>query len=689
MMILVSAISAVVLIYIGIQNGSESIQDARFQQLTSIKAAKKNQIEAYLNEISHLTEVMGENDMIIQALVDFKTAFQKIGNSKLNEECSQQLSSHYEDFVDKLSQNLAVKNDPDMYYPNTVEACYLQYEYIIENPNISGEKHLLLDAKDGTDYNKYHIKYHEHFTNLIQKFGFYDMFLVDLERGDIVYTVFKETDFGTNLFYGPYRESNLATLVRQLKTNVDLSQAAFIDFDNYRPSYGAPAAFVGIPITRGPETVGALVFQFPVDAINRIMTGYQQWEEYGLGESGETYLVGEDYKMRSVSRFFLQDSIGYTNALLEAGYSKDIIDKMFRLGTTILYQTVKTEAAKDAIAGDSGIKIITDYRDVDVLSAYEPLQFNGLNWAILSEIDEAEAFASIYDFEKTVFIALCIIIMFVTFLAMYLAGQFVKPIDKLAQGVRRIKEGDYNQKIEVNSNDEFGTLAKSYNEMVTDIAQQKEIVSRRNAENKRLLLNFIPESVAQRIQAGEEDIADLYPNVTVISIDLAEFNQVTITYKPVEVVHLFNQLLEAMDAAADKHGVNRIRMVGDTYLAVCGMFAPRLDHAKKVFEFALEVRQLVHQFNINYQTDLHMHFALHSGEVAAGIMGKERFNFDLWGKVVSEVEIIRKNSELNEIYVSNSVYQKIKEFYEFVPVDISIRGVQMAVWKYANKKVED
>ena len=686
MLILVSAISAMVLIYIGYVNGKEAINESIFNQLTSVKASKKYQIESYFREIGNITEVLGENEMIAQALSDFKKGFRKIGNSQLSAECSQQLSAHYDGFVDNVSRNMDIKNNPELYYPKSVEACYLQYEYIVENPNPSGDKHLLLDANDGSDYNKTHQKYHQYLTDVIQKFGFYDLFLIDLDQGDIVYTAYKETDFATNLYSGPYKESNLADLARQLRSNSDIKKASFTDFKNYRPSYGAPAAFVGIPITEGATTVGALVLQLPVGEINKIMTGDSNWEMDGLGTSGETYLVGEDFLMRSISRFYLQDTIGYTRALVDLGIEKEKVEKMYRIGTTILHQRVKTEGVTEALAGKNETKVIEDYRFIPVLSSYAPLQIRGLNWVILSEIDEGEANIPIDKFKKKVFIALCIIILFVTFLAMYLAGRFVQPIEKLSEGVRRLSAGDYSQEIDIPSKDEFGELATSFNEMTHNIEQQQGVIARQNIENEKLLLNFIPESIAKRLQKGEKNIADIYPNVSLIAIDIAGFSKLTTKVGPAESVNLLNHLVEAFDNTAEKHQIEKIRTVGDTYFAACGMFHPRLDHAKKMFEFALEIRQLTAQFNINYNIQLALHLGLHSGEVIAGIVGHEKFSYDLWGETVNKVFELKDIEEDNQIFVSTEVYQKLREQFEFEKYTSTF---DFEVWKYAELRIKN
>lgn len=131
------------------------------------------------------------------------------------------------------------------------------------------------------------------------------MFLID-PQGTVVYTVYKETDFTTNYTTGAYNDSNLARLVALVRRSKQKDYASIIDFESYAPSHGAPAAFIAVPIFNQSKFVGVLAIQVPADEINNVMTGNGEWESDGLGKSGETYLVGQDYLMRSVSRFLIE-----------------------------------------------------------------------------------------------------------------------------------------------------------------------------------------------------------------------------------------------------------------------------------------------------------------------------------------------------------------------------------------------
>lgn len=683
-LILVSVISCAVLGYFSSEYGRKIISAEVTDQLVSLKTSKKDQIESYLGDIGKLVEVLGQDETVIQATKDFRYAYDALSSEKLNAECSDALGDFYNNFISQLGHNISVKPDIELFYPNSVVACYLQFEYIIDNPNPVGHKNKMEDANDRSEYSNVHRKYHSFFNLILEKFDFYDIFLIDIEKGDILYSVYKEVDFATNLYTGPYRTSNLADLSRKLNINRDLQKATWQDFASYRPSYGAPASFIGIPLSENGVTIGGLVFQLPVDEINRIMTSDQSWEEAGMGESGEVYLIGEDHMMRSISRFYLQDTAGYTEALVRSGVSEEEVDLYYRFGTTILQQKVSSPTVEAALGGDSDTQIIKDYRGVDVVSSYSLLELAGLKWALLAEMDYAEAFAPVANFDKRIFIQTIILSILVTLIAMFFANRFVRPIEVLSEGAQKIIAGDSSHRVTIKNNDEFGRLGLSFNTMVEELDTQKSLLKEQSALSENILLNFIPSQIANRLKKGETAFADEYINVSLVAIDLVGFSNLTEKVGASASLEMLNEIIDAFDDCAVRNHVDKIRTVGDTYFASCGLLESRLDHAKRVIFFAKEARQLIGQVNLNHSIDLKLHISVNSGSVIAGIVGHNRYNFDVWGK---DVNLLFRMTELeidNEIIVSEEVVNRLQGVYEFEQLE-DMAKINNTVYKLVDK----
>ena len=245
----------------------------------------------------------------------------------------------------------------------------------------------------------------------LQPFGLLDIFLVDAASDRIVYSVFKEVDFGTSLLSGPYRETNFARAFEAARVSNAPDFVQLVDFGAYEPSYNAFASFIASPIFDGDVKVGVLVLQMPVDRINDIMTSDRRWREVGLGETGESYLVGEDFTLRSQSRFLIEHRDGYLEMIHTIGMSPSTIDAIARLDSTIGLQRVETEGVEAALAGRTGTRLFDDYRGVPVLSSYRPLDIRDVHWVLMSEIDETEAFSPVRALRNQVLLFMAVLVV--------------------------------------------------------------------------------------------------------------------------------------------------------------------------------------------------------------------------------------------------------------------------------------
>jgi hypothetical protein len=205
------------------------------------------------------------------------------------------------------------------------------------------------------------------FQTFVEEKGYYDLLLID-PGGRVLFSTAREPDYGTNMLTGRYADSSLGRLVRKILATGDMGMA---DFEPYAPSGNEPAAFIASPFPAKGGTELIVALQLSVEAINRIML-----ERTGLGETGETYLVGPDLLMRSDSHL---DPVHHS---LKASFADPEQGK------------VDTEASRDALAGRRGEKIIVDYNGNPVLSAYTPVKVWDVTWALVAEMDAAEAFES-------------------------------------------------------------------------------------------------------------------------------------------------------------------------------------------------------------------------------------------------------------------------------------------------------
>jgi signal transduction histidine kinase len=298
--------------------------------------------------------------------------------------------------------------------------------------------------------------------------GYYDVFIIDAISGAIVYSARRESDFATSLVNGQHKASNLAEAFRQVAADLGASSARFVDFTPYPPSGNAPASFVAAPVHGELGVRAVLALQLSIDDINMLMTESNVRRD-GMGASGETYIVGTDYRMRNDSRFFIEHPAEYYDMLRRIGTDADIINRIRKNNTSVLLQDVRTDATQAALRGITDTRIVTDYRGVRVLSSFTPLTLPDLHWVMLSEIDEKEAFLNVYELRERLILVGLVILLFAVSLGMVIAQTVTKPILSLAGTAARFGRGDLAQRAVAASNDEIGTLARTFNTMAEEV----------------------------------------------------------------------------------------------------------------------------------------------------------------------------------------------------------------------------
>ncbi|NVJ62455.1 MAG: methyl-accepting chemotaxis protein [Gammaproteobacteria bacterium] len=418
----------------------ETINTQVERDLSAKRAQLTGRIESYISQIKAQLIDLSRDPFVVDAAKEFTNNFK---NEAIDSSSS--VNSYYEGpfkrtFDQKNPQSISVGS---LISKLSATAKHFQAGYIVNNNYPLGEKDKLEKRNTNTAYDFTHQKYHSRFQSFLNSFGYYDIFIIDPDSGHVVYSVFKEIDYATDLKRGPFNSSGLAkAYTGALKLSAD--DYFLTDFYGYLPSYNAPASFISSPIYDGSTLVGVLIFQMPIDAINDLMTVEQKWREQGFGESGEIYLVGPDNTLRNESRFFIEDREGYLATLREKKVAGvDLIDSS---NTTINHQRVDSVAVVNALQGKSGFETVIDYRGVPVVSSYGPVNYGPHKWAILSEIDEAEAYSSLQKLADKVtteaLIEAVILSLIAGTVAFFLSKSLTKPIDELGDRLKDMAEGE-------------------------------------------------------------------------------------------------------------------------------------------------------------------------------------------------------------------------------------------------------
>ncbi|MDF2826326.1 MAG: family 3 adenylate cyclase, partial [Mycobacterium sp.] len=540
------------------------------------------------------------------------------------------------------------------------------------------------DARDGSAWSAANSRFNDFFREIVTRFEFEDALLLDT-RGNVVYSAYKGVDLGSNIYTGPYRGGELGDAYDAAIRSTSVDYVGITDFGYYAPA-DEPTAWMVAPVGPQGSIRGVLALQFPISKINALMTMERQWEQSGMGRTGETFIAGPDDLMRSDSRLFLEDPEAYRRDVIEAGTAPDVADTALRQHGTTLVQPIKTNAAQLAQRGERGTLIAEDYLGQETLQAYAPVDLDDLHWSVIAKINTTEAFAPVTSFTRTLVLSTAAIIFVVCLAAMLFARLFVRPIRRLEFGAQQISAGDYDVNLPVTSRDEFGDLTVAFNDMSRNLAIKDELLNEQRRENDRLLRTLMPETVVQRYREGEETIAEDHQDVTVIFADIVGLNELASGLTSEESLAIINRLVREFDAAAETLGIEQVRTLHNGYLASCGLTVPRLDNVRRTVDFASEMARIIERFNGETDHDLRLRAGIDTGTVSTGLVGRSSLAYDMWGTAVDLAYRVQSGSPQPGVFVTSRVYDLMRDSRHFTSAGVvNTDGADEPVWRLADR----
>ena len=371
-------------------------------------------------------------------------------------------------------------------------------ENMAENRNVHGifdellVLHKELDVKGDGPFDitnnpkvlKVYAQYDAYFKKYMDSNELYDVFIMCGKHGHVMYTATKESDLGQNLKTGPIRDSGLA---EAWSTAVNDKESHLTDMAPYAPSNGSPAMFMATPIIEDGEVEAVVAVQVSPKAINKVMQ-----DRTGMGESGETYLIGQDKLMRSDS--FLDP----TNHSLEASFKNPSSG------------SVKTDAAA-SLSGKTETKIIIDYNGNPVMSSYTPFIFLDLKWGMIAEIDEVEIFAAVNELRNNTVVMGAIFLAVIVGIAILLGNFITKPIITAVRSIMESNDQVVSASTEIA--DSATGLAEGASEQASSVEQvsatveESTAINTQNSSNSReadILAKDAKSSAEDGSKKGEE-----------------------------------------------------------------------------------------------------------------------------------------------------------------------------------------
>ncbi|WP_431074854.1 adenylate/guanylate cyclase domain-containing protein [Microbacterium phyllosphaerae] len=685
MLLAVSLVSSVIVGAIGFINGRESLHASAVDQLITIRSMRAAEITDALETVKRDASLNSRNLSAQNLSTAINEGFEELQQEQPEPGERAELETYYKDvFIPQLEGRTGDEYGDSAFIPDSVGGQHLQAHFTMQNQDFDADYDTLLndnDPGDGTLYGEASVRYGDYFTRLVKEAGYEDALLLNLD-GDVVFSAYKGPELGTNLLTGPYRDTVLAGAYADAIATNSVNTVILTDFERWIPSLNVPTIWVVSPVGNDSGITGAIAFQVALDTINDLTTGSEGWKEQGLGDTGEVYLVGRDDLMRSNSRRLIEDPETYADIAIDGGVPPSVAERAVEVNGTVLLQQVNTQAVTDAQAGRSGTTEGRDYLGGESVTAYAPLEVEGLDWVIIARIDSEEAFAPVSDFTRTVLLSLLGILLGVSLLSLLLAQVFTRPVHRLVGAVHRVAEGDLDVQVPQGARDEFGDLGSAFNDMASSLRIKQELIDEQQAENEKLLLTLMPESVAAKYKQGDEAISEAHENVSVVFAELVGFDDYARGLTTEQEIGHLNTLMRGFDEAAEKAGVEKVRTLRGGYLASSGLIVPRVDNVRRSVDFAKNLLGVVERFNAQNGSSIGLRAGVDTGTVTSGLVARTSLAYDLWGDAVNLAYRVRSVTGEPGVYVSQTVYDRTREIFTFTEAGtVEAHGKSETVWK--------
>lgn len=404
---------------------AEALEHKAINNLVSLRESRAASFQNYLQGVEEDLSLISQSPIVKNALEDFTHGFDALGVS--DERTEKTLKKYY------------TAEDPAGNSLGSITTSHNLFSYQYAHQRHHVWLNLLRDLK-----------------------GYYDVFLVNAV-GDVVYTAAKEDDFATNLVTGRWNKTELARTIDGATDKPPSVKSMFADFKRYGPSADAPAGFISEPVYKNGKFIGVIALQMPIDRVNQIMQ-----VTAGMGQTGETYIVGQDTLMRSDSRFDNEPSI--------------------------LVTPVNTASLDRALAGETGHTETYDYRGIEVFSAFGPFEFKGTRWALLAEMESAEVFEPINELGRFIIMVVVITGLTVVLIGIKAARSVTDPLLRVRDAFEKFgrdkrKTGDIPG---IKRKDELGDIARTFSGVADQVS---EFINEQESQSQKLEVD-----VAERTQ---------------------------------------------------------------------------------------------------------------------------------------------------------------------------------------------
>lgn len=618
-------------------------------QLGTLREVRTDQIDGGFTRLLQRVSALGADPGLstaLSALADGYRAF----DEDVTPDDVDALEAVYADVTAAYEEAGAEVPPTSQLLPGSVAGRQLQRLYVADQP--ADDRRSVVDAGDGSAYSEAHARFHPYLVALSDSFGGADLLLVAADSADVVYSVDKRIDLGTDVARGPHAESGLGAVWDQLRLAA-AGDAVLNDMTFHLPASGTPLVHAGTVVRDGTEVVGAVMVAIEIDVLTGIVSSGGRWELLGLGETGDAYLVGSDRRLRTVPRTWSEEPARALERFAAAGGDEREVELIDFIGSPVLVAQVDNVAVARAVEGERHTATVTNATGDRVRAATGPLSVRGLDWVVVTEVGVEASRAEQLRFLGAIGILIAVLLPLLSVVGLALARLFARPVDPLVAAARRIADGDYDTPVPDLGRNELGDLGQQLAAIAGQLREQDAAIAIEETRITTLLASVLPDDLVEPVRRGEVDVGDMVDLGTVVALSIGGLPDVSGSAQD-DLLEVTERLSVEARSVAAAHGVERARVAADQQLFVAGRGTPDSGAARAV-AFALDAVDHITAVGREFGLPVTAHVGLASGWVASGVLGSQQISFGVWGDAVNRSIDLSTTAGPDQVLADESV----------------------------------
>lgn len=645
------------------------IDDSIASQLNGIRDSRIEALQDGVDRIESQVSTLAANSSVAAAVVELSTEYGSLDEEITPEQLDGLVAIYDREFLPPFVAAGADIPGAEL-APTSTAGRYLQQHYIADNPNGFDERDLLDDAGDGSGYSAAHATHHPLLRELMVASGFSDLLLVDAATRQVVYSVKKRIELGTDGLTWPPVDfehvTGIGPALDQL-SGIAVGDASLSDAVFYIPAAGAPVVFVSAAVRSGSNVVGALVAELPISALNTLMTAGQDWKLLGLDNTGEAYVVGADRTLRSESRTWIEDRESYLRRYVDRYGDPAGADVIRTVGSPVLIQTVDNAAVAAALNGEEFAGTVTNYLGTETRAASAPAQISGVDWAVIVEQDTSESDAALSSLLRGILVVLAILLPLIAAIGWLLARTLTRPVQTLVGAAARCADGNLDTELEDLGRNELGDVGRQLEGVARQLEAREQAIVDEEQRIIDMLSAALPARLVDRVRRGEQAIEDIFDTASAIAITVDGIPEADGADQDL-ALEITDRLIEQADTLIERYGAERVQRSSGSSLYLVGLDQedPRTDDAA---QFVLAALQMVTDVGAEFGQTLTARAGMSAGDVATGVLGSRQLSFGVWGDPPGRAVTLASLAPPGQVLVDASVVEQLSRDWDVGPTE--------------------